>query len=104
MLALSMLLLLIPLYGAAVEDEFAGFETIEEVPFEFELEPGDLPFELLKDAVLAAEDIPSCIVLRTKNHLKNKAHGSEIFWLTNVCQRQENAEDCILILSRRLTN
>jgi len=61
LIALSMLLSLIPFYGAAVDDEFAGFDTLEEVPFEFELEPGDLPFEQLKDAVLAAEDIPSCI-------------------------------------------
>ena len=60
-IALSMLLSLIPFYGAAVDDEFAGYETLEEIPFEFELEPGDLPFEQLKDAVLAAEDIPACI-------------------------------------------
>ena len=45
-----------------------------------------------------------CVVLRTKNHLKIKARGSEIFWLTNICQQQANADDCILILSRRLTN
>ena len=53
--------------------------------------------------VVLARLIP-CVVLRTKNHLKVKALRSEIFWLTNICQRQENAEDCILILSRRLTN
>jgi hypothetical protein len=45
-----------------------------------------------------------CFVLRTKNHLKLKARGSEIFWLTNIRQRQENADDSILIHSRRLTN
>ena len=60
-IALSMLLSLIPFYGAAVDDEFAGYETLEEIPFEFELEPGDLPFEQLKNATLAPEDIPSCI-------------------------------------------
>ncbi len=60
-ITVSMLLSLIPFYGAAVDDEFEGFETLEEIPFEFELEPGDLPFEQLKDAVLALEDIPSCI-------------------------------------------
>ncbi len=53
--------------------------------------------------VVLARLIP-CVVLRTKNHLKIKACGSEIFWLTNICQQQENAEDCILIPSRRLTN
>ena len=42
-LALSMLLSLIPLYGAAMIDEFEGLETVEEIPFEFVLEPGDLP-------------------------------------------------------------
>lgn len=60
-IALSMLLSLIPFYGAAVDDEFAGYETLEEIPFEFELEPGDLPFEQLENATLAPEDIPSCI-------------------------------------------
>ena len=45
-----------------------------------------------------------CVVLRTKNHLKIKALGSEIFWLTNIRQQQENADDSILIHSRRLTN
>ena len=35
---------------------------------------------------------------------KIKALRSEIFWLTNICQQQENAEDSILIRSRRLTN
>ena len=61
-LALSMLLSMIP-FGMAAEslDEFAGYETLDEIPFEFELEPGDLPFEQLKDATLAAEDIPYCI-------------------------------------------
>lgn len=61
-LALSMLLSMIPL-GTSAEslDEFEDYETLEEIPFEFELEPGDLPFEQLKDAVLAAEDIPYCI-------------------------------------------
>ena len=60
-LALSMLLSLIPLYGAAMIDEFEGLETVEEIPFEFVLEPGDLPRELLREAVLAPEDLPSCI-------------------------------------------
>lgn len=61
-LALSMLLSMIP-FGMAAEslDEFEDYETLEEIPFEFELEPGDLPFEQLKDATLAAEDIPYCI-------------------------------------------
>lgn len=59
--ALSMLLSLIPLYGAALDDEFEGVETLEEVPFEFELESGDLPFEELAEATLSAEDIPACI-------------------------------------------
>ena len=45
-----------------------------------------------------------CVVLRTQNHLKLKALGSEIFWLTNIRQQQENADDSILIHSRRLTN
>jgi hypothetical protein len=45
-----------------------------------------------------------CVVLRTQNHLKIKALGSEIFWLTNIRQQQENADDSILIHSRRLTN
>ena len=53
--------------------------------------------------VVLARLIP-CVVLRTKNHLKVKALRSEIFWLTNICQQQENAEDSILIRSRRLTN
>ena len=53
--------------------------------------------------VVLARLIP-CVVLRTKNHLKIKALRSEIFWLTNICQQQENAEDSILIRSRRLTN
>ena len=53
--------------------------------------------------VVLARLIP-CVVLRTKNHLKINALRSEIFWLTNICQRQENAEDSILIRSRRLTN
>ena len=53
--------------------------------------------------VVLARLIP-CVVLRTKNHLKMKALRSEIFWLTNICQQQENAEDSILIRSRRLTN
>jgi len=46
MLALSMLLSMIPL-GMSAEsvDEFAGYETLEEIPFEFELEPGDLTYE-----------------------------------------------------------
>ena len=59
---LSMLLSMIP-FGMAAEslDEFENHETLEEIPFEFELEPGDLPFEQLKDATLAAEDIPYCI-------------------------------------------
>ena len=46
----------------------------------------------------------SCVVLRTQNYLKIKALGSEIFWLTNIRQQQENADDSILIHSRRLTN
>ena len=58
-IAVSMLLSLIPLTSAALDDEFEGMETLEEIPFTFELEPGDLPFEQLKDAVLAASDIPS---------------------------------------------
>ena len=45
-----------------------------------------------------------CVVLRTQNHLKIKTLGSEIFWLTNIRQQQENADDSILIHSRRLTN
>ena len=45
-----------------------------------------------------------CVVLRTQNHLKIMVLGSEIFWLTNICQQQKNAEDSILIHSRRLTN
>ena len=53
--------------------------------------------------VVLARLIP-CVVLRTKNHLKIKALRSEIFWLTNICQQQANAEDSILIHSRRLTN
>ena len=53
--------------------------------------------------VVLARLIP-CVVLRTKNHLKMKALRSEIFWLTNICQQQENAEKCILIHLRRLTN
>lgn len=60
-IAASMLLSLIPLTSAALDDEFAGFETLEEVPFEFELEPGDLPWEELGTATLAASDIPACI-------------------------------------------
>lgn len=56
-----MLLSLIPLTSAALDDEFEGFETLEEVPFEFELEPGDLPWEQLGTATLAASDIPVCI-------------------------------------------
>ena len=45
-LVLSMLLSMIPL-GTSAEslDEFEDYETLEEIPFEFELEPGDLPFE-----------------------------------------------------------
>ena len=46
----------------------------------------------------------SCVVLRTQNYLKIKALWSEIFWLTNIRQQQENADDSILIHSRRLTN
>lgn len=60
-IAVSMLLSLIPFYGTALDDEFAGLETLEEIPFEFELEPGDLPWEQLESAVLAASDIPACI-------------------------------------------
>lgn len=60
-IAASMLLSLIPLTSAALDDEFAGLETLEEVPFEFELEPGDLPWEQLGTATLAASDIPACI-------------------------------------------
>lgn len=53
-----MLLSMIPFYGSALNNEFENMETLEEIPFEFELKPGDLPFEQLKDAVLEAEDIP----------------------------------------------
>ena len=60
-IAASMLLSLIPLTSAALDDEFEGFETLEEIPFEFELEPGDLPWEQLSTATLAASDIPACI-------------------------------------------
>ena len=61
-LVLSMLLSMIPLgISAELVDEFTGYDTLEAIPFEFELEPGDLPFEQLKDATLAAEDIPYCI-------------------------------------------
>lgn len=58
----SMLLSMIPLgISAEPADECASLETVEEVPFEFELDPGDLPFEQLKEAVLEAKDIPACI-------------------------------------------
>lgn len=60
-IVVSMLLSLIPLTSAALDDEFEGLETLEEVPFEFELEPGDLPWEQLGTATLAASDIPACI-------------------------------------------
>ena len=42
-IAVSMFLSVIPLYGSALDDGFAGLPTVEEIPFEFELEPGDLP-------------------------------------------------------------
>ena len=61
-LALLMLLSMVPLvYAAEDVDEFAGLETLEEIPFEFVLEPGDLPYELLREAVLDVRDIPDCI-------------------------------------------
>ncbi|MBR5859651.1 MAG: hypothetical protein IKZ05_06975, partial [Clostridia bacterium] len=61
-LAIIMLLSMVPLvYAAEDADEFAGLETLEEIPFEFVLEPGDLPYELLREAVLDVRDIPACI-------------------------------------------
>lgn len=39
-IAVSMLLSLIPLTSAALDDEFEGLETLEEIPFTFELEHG----------------------------------------------------------------
>ena len=57
-LALIMLLSMVPLvYAAEDVDEFAGLETLEEIPFEFVLEPGDLPYELLREAVLDVRDM-----------------------------------------------
>ena len=60
-LVLSMLLSMLPIYAAATDDEFEGLEIVEEIPFEFELEPGDLPLDMLADAVLPAADLPSYI-------------------------------------------
>ena len=66
------------------------------------ISPGTLIFGAFRLVVLTR--LIPCVVLRTKNHLKIKALGSEIFWLTNIRQQQENADDSILIHSRRLTN
>lgn len=90
-LALSMLLSMIP-FGMAAEslDEFAGYETLDEIPFEFELEPGDLPFEQLKDATLAAEDIPYCI---DPTLIEERGHVNRLYL--------QEPDDCTVMFQNR---
>lgn len=97
-LVFSMLLALIPFRGAAVDDEDAGLETLEDVTFSFELAPGDLPLEQLRVAELKDEDIPSCIdpeLARSRGHV-NRLYLQEPDACTIMFQNRDGSKTIYL--------
>ncbi len=104
-LAVSMILSLVPIFTAAIDDELSKYETVEEVPFTFTLEEGDLTFSELKDATLNAGDLPFAIsaeLAEERGHV-NRLYEQETDDYTVMFQNRDGSKT-IYLFSQKVKN